>query len=555
MNKPVLFIVDDDLQVLNSVERDLRAHYHGDYRIVKAASGAEALEAVQQLKRRSSPLALFLVDQRMPVMTGTEFLAEAIKVYPEARKVLLTAYADTQAAITSINTLSLDYYLMKPWDPPEEKLYPVLDDLLDDWKANVRLPYEGIRVAGTLWSAGSHTVKDFLARNQIPYQWLDIEQDAQAHAMVEALDGGSAHLPVVFFPDGSTLIAPDLHVLAEKIGLHTTATQPFYDLVIIGGGPAGLAAAVYGASEGLRTVMIEKDATGGQAGTSSRIENYLGFPNGLSGADLARRATTQALRFGAEILNTEEFAGLRAEENLRFVRLANGSEINGRAVLIATGVSVRRLEAPGVEALTGAGIYYGAALTEAAFYRGKAVVVVGGANSAGQAAIYFSRFANKVSVLVRDVSIEKGMSRYLVDQIQATPNIQVVTNAEVLEARGSERLGEIAVADRATKQVQALPADAMFVFIGSLPRTDMLDGLVQRDPAGFILTGPDLPRDGDGARPKGWMLDRDPFLLETSCPGIFAAGDVRHGSVKRVATAVGEGAMAVALVHQYLKTV
>jgi thioredoxin reductase (NADPH) len=358
---------------------------------------------------------------------------------------------------------------------------------------------------------------------------------------------------VVFFPDGSTLIAPELHALAEKVGLHTTATQPFYDLVIIGGGPAGLAAAVYGASEGLHTVMIEKDATGGQAGTSSRIENYLGFPNGLSGADLARRATTQALRFGVEILNTEEVAGLRAEENLRFVRLAGGSEINGRALLIATGVSVRRLEAPGVEALTGAGIYYGAALTEATFYRGKDVVVVGGANSAGQAAIYFSRFVNRVCMLVRDVAIENGMSRYLVDQIKLTPNIQVMTNAEVLEARGDERLGEVAVADRTTKQVQILPAAAMFVFIGAVPRTDMLDGLVQRDPAGYILTGPDLPR--DGARPLGWTLERDPFLLETSCPGIFAAGDVRHGSIKRVATAVGEGAMAVALVHQYLKTV
>jgi thioredoxin reductase (NADPH) len=555
MNKPVLFIVDDDPQVLNTVERDLRAHYRGDYRIVKAASGAEALEAIQQLKRRSVPLALFLVDQRMPLMTGTEFLGEAIKFYPEARKVLLTAYADTQAAITSINTLGLDYYLMKPWDPPEDKLYPVLDDLLGDWKASVRLPYEGIRVAGTLWSAASHNVKDFLARNQIPYQWLDIEQDAQARALVEGLSHETPHLPVVFFPDGAVLVEPGLHALAEKVGLQTTATRPFYDLVIIGGGPAGLAAAVYGGSEGLRTVMIEKSATGGQAGTSSRIENYLGFPNGLSGADLARRATTQALRFGVEILNTEEVASLRAEDNLRCVRLASGAEINGHALLIATGVSVRRLEAPGVEALTGAGIYYGAALTEAAFYRGKEIVVVGGANSAGQAAVYFSRFAKQVSLLVRDVSIENGMSRYLVDQIKTTANIRVVLNAEVLEARGRQRLEGIAVADRATQQVQALPAAAMFIFIGAAPRTDLVGGIVQRDPAGFILTGPDLPREGDGALPLGWILDRHPFLLETSCPGIFAAGDVRHGSVKRVATAVGEGAMAVALVHQYLKTV
>ncbi|MGD0006182.1 MAG: FAD-dependent oxidoreductase [Anaerolineaceae bacterium] len=555
MNKPVLFIVDDDPQVLNTVERDLRAHYRGDYRIVKAASGAEALEAIQQLKRRSAPLALFLVDQRMPLMTGTEFLGEAIKFYPEARKVLLTAYADTQAAITSINTLGLDYYLMKPWDPPEDKLYPVLDDLLGDWKASVRLPYEGIRVAGTLWSAASHNVKDFLARNQIPYQWLDIEQDAQARALVEGLSSEPARLPVVFFPDGSALVEPDVHALAEKVGLQTTATRPFYDLVIIGGGPAGLAAAVYGGSEGLRTVMIEKSATGGQAGTSSRIENYLGFPNGLSGADLARRATTQALRFGVEILNTEEVASLRAEDNLRCVRLASGAEINGHALLIATGVSVRRLEAPGVEALTGAGIYYGAALTEAAFYRGKEIVVVGGANSAGQAAVYFSRFANQVSLLVRDESIDNGMSSYLVDQIKTTANIRVVLNAEVLEARGHQRLEEVVVADRTTQQVQTLPAAAMFIFIGAAPRTDLVGGMVQRDPAGFILTGPDLPHEGDGDRPRGWILDRHPFLLETSCPGIFAAGDVRHGSVKRVATAVGEGAMAVALVHQYLKTV
>jgi thioredoxin reductase (NADPH) len=546
-------IVDDEPQVLNAVERDLRAHYRNEYRIVKAGSGSDALTAVKQLKQRNSPLSLFLVDQRMPEITGTEFLAEALKFYPDARKVLLTAYADTEAAITSINSIGLDYYLMKPWDPPEQNLYPVLDDLLSDWSANVTLPYEGIRVAGTLWSAMSHTVKDFLARNQIPYQWLDIEKDTEAETLVNAVNQGDHRLPVVFFPDGSTIIEPSMLDLAKMIGLHTVAAKPFYDLIIIGGGPAGLAAAVYGGSEGLQTVMIEKEATGGQAGTSSRIENYLGFPRGLSGLDLARRATTQAQRFGVEILRAQEAVGIRVEDPYRYVSLNDGTELSSHVVLIATGVSVRRLEVPGINELTGASVYYGAALTEAAYYRGQDVFVVGGANSAGQGAIFFSRYARSVTMVVRSSSLGKGMSQYLVDQIGRTENIQVMLRAEVVEVIGKERLETIRICNVDTGEVSTFPTAAMFIFIGAAPHTDLVSGIVVQDSAGFIMTGPDLMLDGN--RPKGWTLNRDPYLLETSVPGIFAAGDVRHRSVKRVATAVGEGAVAVALIHQYLKTV
>jgi thioredoxin reductase (NADPH) len=553
MAKPVILIVDDEPQVLNAVERDLRSHFRSDYRIVKAGSGREALNAVQQLKLRNSALALFLVDQRMPEMTGTEFLGEALKFFPEARKVLLTAYADTEAAITSINAIGLDYYLMKPWDPPEQNLYPVLDDLLSDWAANVKQPYEGIRVAGTLWSATSHTVKDFLARNQIPYQWLDIEKDKEAELLVDSINEGNHRLPVVFFPDGKTLIEPSMLDLAQMVGMHTKAAKPFYDLVIVGGGPAGLAAAVYGGSEGLQTVMIEKEATGGQAGTSSRIENYLGFPGGLSGLDLARRATAQAERFGVEILRAQEAVGLRVEDPYRYVKLQDGTELSSHVVLIATGVSVRKLDVPGIAALTGAGVYYGAALTEAAYYRGQDVIIVGGANSAGQGAMFFSRYARKVTMLVRSSSLAKGMSQYLVDQIGRTENIEVRLRAEVVEAIGEDRLEEVRICNVDSGEVETLPTAAMFIFIGAAPHAELVSGVVEQDNSGFILTGPDLMVDGN--RPKGWTLNRDPFLLETSIPGIFAAGDVRHRSVKRVATAVGEGAVSVALIHQYLRTV
>jgi thioredoxin reductase (NADPH) len=553
MAKPVILMVDDEPQVLNAVERDLRQHFKSDYRYVKSTSGSEALETVKNLKQRNSPLALFLVDQRMPNMTGIEFLAEALRFYPQARKVLLTAYADTEVAIKGINEIELDYYLMKPWEPPEENLYPVLEDLLSDWQSTVPLPYDGIRVAGALWSAHSHTIKDFLARNQIPYQWLDIESDQEAHQLVESVSQEKFQIPVVFFPDGSTLIKPDLRQLAEKTGLYNKASQPFYDLIIIGAGPAGLAAAVYGGSEGLRTIMIEKEATGGQAGTSSRIENYLGFPKGLSGADLARRATTQAKRFGVEILTAEEATGIRIEDPYRYVQLSDGSELAAHTILLATGVNVRHLDAPGVSSLTGAGVYYGAALTEAANYRDRDIFVVGGANSAGQGAMYFSRYARKVTIVVRASSIDKGMSQYLVDQISSTPNIEVMPRTVVDEVRGNGRLEEIVLHNIDSDDNQALPAAAMFIFIGAVPPTGLVANLVDRNRTGFIITGPDLLK--DGKRPQGWKLKRDPFFLETSVPGIFAAGDVRQHSVKRVATAVGEGAMAVALIHQYLKTV
>jgi thioredoxin reductase (NADPH) len=553
MAKPIILAVDDEPQVLNAVERDLRSHYRSDYRIVKARSGQEALDTLRQLKQRNSAVALFLVDQRMPLMSGTEFLGEAIKFYPEARKVLLTAYADTEAAITSINRIGLDFYLMKPWDPPDQNLYPVLDDLLSDWLATTALPYEGIRVAGTLWSATCHDVKDFLARNRIPYQWLDIEQDPLARELVEAANPQDRRLPVVFFPDGSFLVQPDSRTLAEKAGLQTQATQPFYDLIIVGAGPAGLGAAVYGGSEGLHTALIERQATGGQAGTSSRIENYLGFPKGLSGADLARRATAQALRFGVEILTTQEVVCIKIEDPYRGVILKDGSELSCKALVIATGVSVRKLEVPGIEKLTGAGVYYGAAISEAAHYRDQHVLVVGGANSAGQAAMFFSRYASQVTMLVRSSSLEKGMSQYLVDQINATQNISVSLRTVVTGVKGTDRLESVTVLEKESGEEREISAPAMFIFVGATPHTQLVGDVLECNRAGFILTGPDLIKDGQ--RPKNWILKRDPYLLETSVPGIFAAGDVRQGAIRRVASAVGEGAIAVNLVHQYLKTV
>jgi thioredoxin reductase (NADPH) len=551
--KPVILTVDDDPQVLNSVERDLRQHFRGEYRIIKAGSGSQALQAVQELKRRNDPLALFLVDQRMPEMTGTEFLAQAIQLYPEARTVLLTAYADTEAAIQSINTIGLDHYLMKPWEPPEQNLFPVLDDLLSDWHALVTLPYEGIRVAGTLWSPGSHAVKDFLARNQIPYQWLDVESDAQARELVRSADGGEPRLPVVFFPDGSFLVEPDNPALAAKVGLQTEASREFYDLVIVGGGPAGLGAAVYAASEGLRTAMVERHSPGGQAGTSSLIENYLGFPKGLTGADLARRASIQARRFGAEIITAVEAAKVRVEGPYRTVACTNGSELNCHALLIATGVTLRMLEIPGAEELTGRGVYYGASLTEAAYYKDQHVVVVGGANSAGQGAMFFSLYASKVTMLLRASSLSKSMSQYLIEQIQKRENIEVRPDTLVTAVSGAGKLEQVMIQNQMTAKVETLPAAAMFIFIGAAPHTDLVADVVERNSSGFILTGQHLFQ--DGKRPKGWPLKRDPYLLETSVPGIFAAGDVRHGSVRRVASAVGEGGMVVSFVHQYLQTV
>jgi len=553
MAKPIILTVDDDIQVVNAIERDLRQHYRQDYRIMKATSGAVALETVQRLKQRNDQMALFLVDQRMPGMEGVAFLAEAMKFYPNARKVLLTAYADTQAAITAINVIGLDHYLMKPWSPPEQNLYPVLDDLLSDWLATAEVPFDGIRVAGTLWSASSHTIKDFLARSQIPYQWLDIEQDAEARALVDTVSNEQHHLPVLFFPDGSTLINPHITTVAAKIGLRTQATHPFYDLIIVGAGPAGLAAAVYAASEGLRTLLIDKETTGGQAGTSSRIENYLGFPNGVSGADLARRATAQATRLGAEILTAQEVTQIRVDDPYRFVKLADETELSCKALIIATGASLRTLEVPGIEALTGAGVYYGAALTEVAYYKGRHMFVVGGANSAGQGAMFFSRYASKVTMLVRGSSMQKDMSQYLIDQINCTENIDVRVRTSIIEAIGTDRLEALVIKDNDTGDIETVPVAALFVFIGAKPHSEFVADVVERNQAGFILTGPDLIH--DGRRPKNWRLNRDPFLLETSVPGIFAVGDIRQDTIRRVASAVGQGSTAISFVHQYLKTV
>jgi thioredoxin reductase (NADPH) len=552
MSKPIILTVDDEDRVRDAVERDLKRHFRSEYRIVKAGSGAEGLETVRQIKQRNDAIALFLVDQRMPGMSGTEFLAEAIGIYPEARTVLLTAYADTEAAISAINTVGLDHYLMKPWTPAEENLYPVLDDLISDWEATATVPYSGIRIAGTLWSAGSHSIKDFLARSQIPYQFLDIERDAEARALVEHANEDAYRLPVVFFPDGTVLIEPNLTEVAEKAGLRTQATKPFYDLIVVGAGPAGLAAAVYGASEGVHTLLIDKATPGGQAGTSARIENYLGFPKGVSGADLARRATSQASRFGAEILSAQEVVDISLRDPYRVLTLSDGSELACKALVIATGVSIRELDVPGIEAVTGAGVYYGAARTEAESYRGRHVYVIGGANSAGQGAVFLSQYADRVSMLVRS-SLAKSMSRYLIDQIERRGNIDVQLGEEVVEVHGSERLEAITVRHRETGDTRREPTPALFVFIGASPHAQMLEDLVELSPAGFVLTGPDLFVDGQ--RPDGWRLKRDPYLLETSVPGIFAAGDVRHGVMRRVASAVGQGSTAINFVHEYLKTV
>ncbi len=548
--KPVILAVDDDADVLRLIKADLRRQYGHDYRVLSAEGGEPALDALRQLSEREEPVALLVVDQRMPGMGGVDFLEQAIKIYPDCKRILLTAYADTEAAIKAINKVKTDYYLLKPWDPPEEQLYPVLTDLLDDWKAGYRPPFGGITVTGNRWSSDSHRVKDFLARNQVPYVWQDIEDSAEACSLYEGAD--APKLPLVAFPDGTSLSDPDNASLAEKVGLKTSAEKPFYDLVIVGGGPAGLAAAVYGASEGLKTLLVEREAPGGQAGTSSRIENYLGFPSGLSGADLARRAVTQAQRFGVEILS-QEVTGLKVQDQYRILTLADGSEVSCHALLLATGVSWRRMNIPGEEALSGAGLYYGAAMTEALFCKGDDVYLIGGANSAGQAALYFAKYANCVTLLVRGDSLEKGMSQYLIDELRAQPAVRVWLNASVTGVEGETQLERITVLHSDTGETEVIPAKSLFIFIGASPRTDWLDGVVARDKNGFILSGPALIQ--DGKRPEGWPLDRDPFLLETSVPGVFVAGDVMHDSVKRVASAVGGGSIAVMFIHQYLAKV
>ena len=556
MAKPILLSVDDDSDVLRAIERDLRAQYGAEYRVIGSDSPERALDLLKQLKVRNDTVALLLADQRMPRMNGVEFLQEGMRIFPEAKRALLTAYADTSAAISAINEANINYFFMKPWDPPADHLYPQLDDLLDDWRASYRPTFEGIRVLGTRWSPRCYELRDFLARNHVPYQWIDVElsaTDPETKRLLAALGPEGANLPVVLFPDGSKLLEGVPADIAQKVGLRTRAQTSFYDLAIIGGGPAGLAAAVYGASEGLRTVMIEREAPGGQAGMSSRIENYLGFPTGLSGGDLARRAVVQAQRFGVEILSPQEAVSVRIEGSYRIVRLADGSEVSCHALLVATGVQWRRLEAPGVDKLQGAGVYYGGGATEALSCQGEIIYVVGGANSAGQAAMHFAKYAERVVLLVRGDGLASIMSQYLIDQIQHTPNIQIWTRASVAEVHGSTRLEEISVLCSDTNKVERVPASAMFIFIGALPRTDWLGGVVERDERGFLLTGPDLMRDGQ--RPKGWTLDRDPFLLETNVPGLFAVGDVRHGSVKRVASGVGEGSVAVQFIHQYLSKV
>jgi thioredoxin reductase (NADPH) len=549
MAKPVIMTLDDDSSVLNSIERDLRAHYGPDYRIIPINTGKTALEYLKKLEQRNETVALFLVDQRMPEMTGVEFLMEAVQLYPQAKRVLLTAYADIQAAIDSINEVGLNYYLMKPWHPPEEKLYPVLDELLEDWKAHAQLPYDGIRIAGTLWSLPCHEAKDFLTRHQIPYQWLDIEKDSSARKLVEDASP-ETKLPVIFFPDGTILVAPDLRALADKVGLQTRAGLPFYDVVVIGSGPAGLAAAVYAGSEGLKCLVIEKAAPGGQAGSSPRIENYLGFPSGISGDDLTRRAVSQAKRFGVEILSAQEAKQVQVRDLYRIVLLSDGTEISCHAVLVATGASFHILSMPGAHELTGAGIYYGAAYTEAIYYKDKNIVVVGGANSAAQGALYLSRFASKVTVLVR--GHQPTASKYLVDALYENKKIEVLCNTDLLEIKGTNVLEQVVVQDTRSGEVQTLDTPALFVFIGVRPQSQLVADLVKCSDRGYIFTGPDLMQ--DRKPPPGWSPDRDPFLLETSVPGIFAAGDVRFGTNHRVASAVGEGAIAYALIKEYLKT-
>ena len=552
MPKPVLLAVDDDSAVLAAIERDLRQRYRADYRVMKASSGHEALDAATELAKRNVPIALFLVDQRMPAMSGIELLQDLTKLHPDSRRVLLTAYADTDVAIAGINDIALDYYLMKPWHPPEQQLYPVLDDLISEWNARVVPAFEGIRVLGSEWSPESFLVKDFLSRNRIPYQWVDLDRDETARALAESLVGSLTRLPIVLCPDGTHLVAPTTAELAAKAGMQTQATRPFYDVVVIGGGPAGLANAVYAASEGLRTVLIESHAPGGQAGTSSMIENYLGFPSGVRGADLAHFATDQARKFGAELLTAQTAVGLRREDPYRIVTLSDGTELTTYCVVIATGMSARTLDVPGLDAFQGVGVYYGAAMTEAARYRAKDVCVVGGANSAGQGALFFSRYARKVYVLVRR-DLAATMSRYLIDRIQAAPNIEVVSGVEVNAVEGDTSLEKVIVRRIDTGDLRTLPASGMFIFIGVKPHTEMFCTLVECDEAGFVLTGSDLPQ--EHGRPRGWTLERAPLMFETSMPGVFAAGDVRSNAPRRVAAAVGDGSAAIYSVHRYLQTV
>ncbi len=549
--RPAILAVDDEPAVLAAVSRDLRRRFGERYRIIRAGAGAEALELLGELRTRGDAVAMLVADQRMPGMDGTDYLVKARAVYPDAKRVLLTAYADTDAAIQAINEVALDYYLLKPWDPPEELLYPVVEDLLTTWEAGAALEAGGVRVIGHRFSRDTHELRDFLARNRVPARWLDVERDSEAKELIAIAGVDEERLPVALLEDGTVLERPSVLELAERIGVVGQPAAEHYDLVIVGGGPAGLAAAVYGASEGLRTVMVEREAPGGQAGQSSRIENYLGFPAGLSGSDLARRATDQARRLGAELLSVNDAVALRVEGAGRIVELSGGAQLSANCVLIASGVSYRRMPAPGFAELTGAGVYYGAALTEARSCADQHVVVIGGANSAGQAAVYFSGYAGKVTMLVRGDSLAKSMSHYLIEQIAALPNVEVRTRTEAIEAIGRDgRLARLRMRDGDGAETEE-DVDACFIFIGAAPRTDWLEGVLARDDAGFILAGPDV-RTHAGPGGHGWALPREPYTLETSVPGVFVAGDVRSRSIKRVASAVGEGSMAVSLIHEYL---
>lgn len=551
MAKPVIVTIDDDAEVLRTITRDLRHQYGSSFRIIPSNSSTQILTTLQEMKQRQQLVALFLVDQRMPQMTGVEFLERARQMFPEAKRALITAYADSKAAIDAINKAKIDYYLLKPWLPAHVHLYPVLDDLLEIWQdKSFSVFFDGVQVLGYRWSPKTHTVKDFLARHHVPYIWRDLETDCYAVELINQADLDSSKLPILLFPDGSKLESPSIFNIAEKIGLKTDAEMPFYDLVIIGGGPAGLAAAVYGSSEGLNTVLIEKQAPGGQAGTSSRIENYLGFPVGLTGGDLARRAVAQAYKFGTEILTPQEVTSVRAEGQYRIVTLANGKELTCHALIIATGVDYIKLKVPGIAKLSGAGIYYGAAITEAISCKDSDVYIIGGANSAGQAAMYLSKYANSVTLLIRGESLEAKMSQYLIEQIKATNNIKVRLSTQVIEALGENQLESITLKNSQTGKVETVPTQALFIFIGAKPNTNWLNDFVLRNKKGFILTGSDLLQSKQ--RPASWNVNREPFLFETSVPGVFAIGDVRYQSVKRVASAVGEGSVAVRFVHQYL---
>ncbi|MDT3401517.1 FAD-dependent oxidoreductase [Mucilaginibacter terrae] len=552
MSRPIIFAIDDDPQVLRALNRDLRSQYGKEYKVMSTESANEALETLVEMKNAGDVIAIFISDQRMPEMPGVDFLQKAVKIYPDAKRVLLTAYSDTDAAIKAINDVQLDYYLMKPWDPPEEKLYPVVNDLLNDWQSHYIPAFKGIKLIGFQFSPQSHIIKDYLGSNLIPYQWLDIERNEEAKTLFAANNLCNDQLPTVIYEDGAFEARPTINNIAEKLGISAALSNEIYDVVIIGAGPAGLAASVYGASEGLRTLLIERKAPGGQAGSSSRIENYLGFPAGLSGSDLTHRAITQAKRLGAEFLSPRSVQNIQERDGYKYIILEDGSEIISRSIVITTGVDYRKLEVKGVDQFTGAGVYYGAAITEASACKDKQVYIIGGGNSAGQAAMYLSKFAQKVNIVIRREDLTATMSAYLIEQIAGTPNIEVLAFTEVIEARGENSLKELTIINVNTKETKDVEASALYIFIGAKPYTEWVQmGIIKSK--GFIETGRDLT--GYDEFNKQWKLKRDPFLLETSCPGIFAAGDVRAGAMNRVASAVGEGSMAISFVHKYLAEV